>query len=384
MVLKELDFLSPKLTLYFNGQKSHSSKIGGLLTIISYSLVLIFGLYISRDLILRKNPYSYSYFKVIDDVGEFKLDSSNIFHYLKIKKIYNNIDFLKYFQVIGLNSYLSENRENYDHWIYEKCTENMNNLNKYKKIKNILDINDYTTNSFCISKFYNSTSQNITLYNDTKNFQYPYIKHGMSNSNGTYYIIYFQKCINSTINNYSCVSEEEIDEYLETYGGILGFNFLNNYIDINNYKNPINNNLYKIGDEFGNEETYVTNNINLIPLYLITNDMYIFDNKKYIKTYKYEQNQKVTYDRENGILGMFSLWMQNNAEVNMRNYKKLADILASIGGIMKCIIVISNGINYIYMKFITYYDINKIMNICVNYKDNNKKNFNILNLFFLY
>ena len=45
MFFKNVDFLTPKITLYYNRKSSHSSIISGILTIISYLSIFVLVLY---------------------------------------------------------------------------------------------------------------------------------------------------------------------------------------------------------------------------------------------------------------------------------------------------------------------------------------------------
>ena len=56
MILKQIDFLSPQITLYHKGFLSHSTIISGIISIISLVIIISFGVYYSLDLIKRENP----------------------------------------------------------------------------------------------------------------------------------------------------------------------------------------------------------------------------------------------------------------------------------------------------------------------------------------
>ena len=85
MILKELDFLSPQITLYHKGFLSHSSVISGIISIISIIIIILLGVYYSLDLINRENPKIFFFNRFVEDSGIFPLNSSSIFHYI-IKK----------------------------------------------------------------------------------------------------------------------------------------------------------------------------------------------------------------------------------------------------------------------------------------------------------
>lgn len=368
MFLQKLDFISPKLTLNFNRQKTHSSIISGILTIISYTLIGIFSIYTSMDLILKKNPTAYSFLNVIDDVGTYNLNSSGMFHYIQFVNL-TDINILNYFQIIGLkNSYtyaLHGKREITDHYIYEYCTKDMidsSNINK------IIDESIYYQ-SLCISKFYNSTSKITINYND-KNFNFPTIEHGASNKNGTFYGIFIQKCQNSSLNNYSCASEEEIDFY--SLYLTIKFNVISQYINVKNYKNPFVSFIYTLTDGYSDENYYTLNSLNFEPYILNTDNGFLFNNLYNDKSYYFSQNDKKSYETSYGIICGIYFWMQNSALIYERKYQKIQDVLANIGGIMKVLITFTRFINNIFYKYQAYKDINKVINSYTNEEEKNK------------
>jgi len=155
----------------------------------------------------------------------------SIFHYINI---INKIPNQRLIQIYGLsNIQLNKinddgKRENFDHYIYSFCTEDMKKYIK-KEITEIIDDKIYFNFSFCIESFYNSTSKEIIKYNE-KDFIYPTISSGMSNPNRTYYGIIAQKCVNSTLNNFSCESPEKIEKFIS--GINFDFRVINYDVDI--------------------------------------------------------------------------------------------------------------------------------------------------------
>ena len=79
MLFKELDFLSPKISLYYKGSLSHSSLFSIILSIISFIIITTFSIYFSLDLIQRKNPDFYYLNRYVKDAGGFPLNSSSLF-----------------------------------------------------------------------------------------------------------------------------------------------------------------------------------------------------------------------------------------------------------------------------------------------------------------
>ena len=124
MILKEIDFLSPKITLYQKGYLSHSSIISGIISIITLIIIISFGIYYSLDLIRRENPKVYFFNRFVEDAGIFPINSSSFFHYIIISSNNTIRDFDLYsFRIIGFETYYAyylDNRDlsNFNHWLY--------------------------------------------------------------------------------------------------------------------------------------------------------------------------------------------------------------------------------------------------------------------------
>ncbi len=263
MFFKTIDFLSPKITLYYNGYLSHSSIISIILSIISIIFILILSIYFLSDLIFRKNPYS-SYFNIFnEDAGVFKINKSSLFHFVNILQINRGVqineefDFTIY-NIIGSNLYADGflNKESQfglyimDHWIYGFCNKNINT----EGLDDLLTY-DFFEKSACIKKYYNSSEGEYYDIGHPK-FKWPEIAHGTFNELNTLYGIYVQKCNNKTIknilgNNYNCKSDSEIDKYFNNRATrIFNFYFINNYINVLDYKNPNKKFFYRIENIF--------------------------------------------------------------------------------------------------------------------------------------
>ena len=269
MFFRKIDILSPKLTLFYFNQNSHSSIISGIFTLIIYFIYVMFIIYFSLDLIFHKNETSYFYNRIINDAGIFSL-KDKAFHFIQLTNIIPDLNVI---QIIGLEQMLfgeyNENgkRENFNHYIYSPCTKEIKN-NLTNDISNIINDSNYN-NSYCIDSFYNSTSKIITK-NTQSNFSYPLISYGTNNPNCTFYAIIIQRCINSTLNNFSCDTPENIENKIFESGTDL--NLINYEIDIKNYNNPIINYFIHITQGFTHLNTPI-NHLNLNPLIIKTNDV---------------------------------------------------------------------------------------------------------------
>lgn len=360
MFLKNFDFLSYPLTLHYEHYRSHPSIISGFLTLIVYILCIIVSIYLSIDFMFKINPSAYTYNRVISDIGIFFIKEKTFFHFINLLSFEDYKDNI--YEIIGLQDvfystyYQNGNREEFDHYIYEPCI----NLNYDYKSINLINKNDIIEfkKSFCISRFYNKTTKKIISMKDN-NYIPPNLSHGSSNPNNTFYGIFIQKCVNSSLNNYSCKSQAEIDLFFNNSIGSK-FVILNSEIDVSNYKEPFVHSFYSISSSFSSTG-FTINNLNFQPLIILSFESYVISIKTEKISYIFEQNSKSNVISEKGIRGCYYFWFQNKAIVYERKYKKLENVFADIGGIIKIFITIGTWINYFFAKYFTLTDINIII-----------------------
>ena len=248
MLIKKLDFLSPKITLYHKGSLSHNSWMSGILSILSWTIIILCGVYYSLDLIKRQNPKAFFYNRFVEDSGEFFINSSSLFHYISMGKANeiepNNdkaFDFYR-FRIIGIDTYYQKymndndrNLSNYNHWLYGKC----NHDSYTEEIENSINKKNFL-NFACISKYYDIKTKKY--YNKSEpNFRWPKMAHGLSHQDKEYYSVIIEKCQKDTL-NLILGKEDKCKEDLELINGNMGFhfNFIDHFTDVLNYKKPHN------------------------------------------------------------------------------------------------------------------------------------------------
>ena len=194
--------------------------------------------------------------------------------------------------------------------------------------------------------------------------------YGNSHPNMSVYGIMILKCQNfTTSNNNSCYSEEIIDNELKKNFQGYSLDFLEHNILLEDYKNPNININHKIKNLYNLGVGYTTNHINLNPIILKTCDAYFFENEKLINSYKFHLNEKITTlfsEEENpnyNILAEFNFYMNNQEDIFIRSYKKIEDILGSITGTPKIILLISEGMNILIFNYSYLNDMNSDVNI---------------------
>jgi hypothetical protein len=358
-----LDIVSPPITLFYRGKSQHSSIPGLLISLFSIVFLTVVSIIISLDFFFKKNPNAYTYKRYIEDAGTFYFNSSRIFHFVTFgedieKFIYDK----KAFSLIGVsktdNVILENNNEEYyDHWIYDSCEGEIDANETIKYIKENGFLSRYNK-AFCIKQFYNSTTKE-TIDTKNENFKYPSLAHGNSNQKEILYGIFLQRCQNNTLKNYICYDNETIDSLALTAFSYSIY-FLEQYIDINNYENPLVHFFYRLTNHI-NKGSYTINHLNFHPALVITYNGIIFEDHYEIETYIYDTNEKFVTNKDesnSNIYAMFYFWLQNQQDVYIRRYKLFQDICGSIGGIIKFIMVIGSYLNLLFHNYILYNDLN--------------------------
>lgn len=375
MLLSNLDIISPRLTLFYQKKLSHTSKIGGVLTIVAYTVILAIIIYFSLDIVCHQNPTAFFFNKFVEDAGFFPLNSSSMFHFFQMSLADNEVDIVDFdaISIIGLQELIGTYTEDndllkYDHWIYGNC-------NKEKDAQGLTHILNFKhfEQSGCIRKFYNHTTQKYYEISE-KGFIYPSIEKGCSHPNRTFYGIIIEKCRNNSLRNIPCKTDEQINEYISTHVG-LELQIIDQFIDVTNYKTPYTKYFYKITNGLFSE-TFSTNHLNFNPSIIKTHNGLMFDNIEENTAYVFEQNEKITQEtKDTGIYCAFYFWMQNRLQLYERSYKRLQDIIASAGGATKLITLIASILNYIYNRFVVLLDIEETINsFCLGFTEQKTEN----------
>ena len=370
MFIKYLDFLSPRVTFYYQGYLSHSSVISGIFSIISIIFLIILAVYFSLDIILRTNPNTFFFNSFLEDSGVFELNETSLFHFISIVQnvrgqvVNENFDFTV-FNIVGaqvyLDNYINNGRRNgiriFDHWLYGTCNKKENT----KDIDNILTY-PFFEKSACIKKYFNFTSQKYYSIGEP-GFVWPEIAHGTFNELNKIYGLFFQKCENETIKDlfgegYHCKSDEEIEHYFDSLRGgrLLYFYFVNNYINVLDYENPNNKFFYKLENPLYKNQ-YSHNNININPVLVRTHNGLVLDNIVDYISYMFDRSEVFTWNNSGlDIYMSYCLFLKNTQEYYERTYKRIQDVISNIGGINQAITIIAVYINYLYNNYIILSD----------------------------
>jgi len=327
-------------------------------------IILIFSGYYLYELIVRKDLNAFYFKTFIDESGTYPINASSLFHFISIGESkndyywYEGVNFTKY-RIIGLENFIinyahDRNISHFNHWLYGKCnnqtdTEGISHLINYK----------YFEKSACIKKYFDSGEQKYYDIGNPK-FRWPVLSHGTFHQYNKFYNIIIEGCKEDTINqilgeNQKCINDTLIDiksAYLY---------FINHYVDVLKYKNPSTKYIERIENGI-NKHDYFINNLNILPSIVRTHNGFLFDNVEEEKAYIYERNDVVTeINKEDKIYIGYSFWLKNTVNDYERTYKRIQDVIPSIGGINQVVIFISVFINSLYNQFIELVDTESLL-----------------------
>ena len=270
-----------------------------------------------------------------------------------------------YFRIIGSQNYFaafSDDKDliKYDHWLYGYCNPKKD-IRGIENVANFENFQDFA----CIRKYYNSTEGNY-YDTDSPNFKWPTIDNGTHNSDYKFYNVFVKKCKEDTLNmilgnGYHCKNDSDIEKFIKKV--VIGnFYFINHFVDILDYKNPIIKYFFKIESTFS-LKSYRANHLNFDPLLIKTNNGLLFDNFVQEKAYSYERNDVFAEDRaNNSFFCVYVLWLKNIMNYYERSYKKIQDAISSIGGISQFITIVASYINRLYNHYIILSDTQALLN----------------------
>ena len=366
MFIKQLDFISPKVTFYYQGSLYHSSILSGILSIISIIFIIILAVYYSLDIIDKKISNSFSFTSYVEDAPSYNINSSSFFHFINMAQNSNNsfnegIDFTM-FRIIGTYIYYESfiripSIKFIPHWLYGFCdnktdTEGISHLIKY----------DFFGKCACIKKYYDINTKRYYDVGDS-NFVWPHIAHGTFHENSINYNIIVDSCSEETIgeilgNNYHCRVGAEIGKFYSNVTGTRVFQlyFLNNLMNILEYKNPYKEFIFRLESPFSSTQ-YSANELNFNPSFLTTHKGLIFDDIKEDISYSYDRNDVYIGNRDQAqIFASYTFFLKNIVNYYERSYKRVQDVVSNIGGIYKFVTIVAIYINSLYSNYIVLSD----------------------------
>ena len=367
--LLKIDILSPNITLYQNEYRAHTSGFGGFLTIISLLSCVVISFLLSIDFIFKKNPSSSYYKKFEKEAGTFYFNSVGMFHFFRFSNNYVthpkiNTKYVRFIGIRNITLYLSDrsilNKGEIEYWIYDNCINGIDNQNLDKNL--FIDFPDFESH-VCLRYYYNPLTKKF-CNNTEKDFLYPYLIHGTANKDNLFYYITIETCRNNSHYNLAyrekyCGTKEEITEFRNKIdGGDLYF--IDNYVDVSNYKNPIIKFIQSVSGTMNSIDVPIYHLL-FNPLRIITHASVFSDGYYFENSFLFDVKEPKSREHDEYSIVDFGFWMGNNFEIYDRAYKKLQNVLADLGGILKIVIFIAQIINYPYHQYVILHNTSKFL-----------------------
>ena len=343
---------------YIRNDKLLKSYIGAIITLLIFIICITMGVLLGIEIFQKKNPKvnifteSYEHPTKINYFDNFEvlisINNKNNFPEINEQIYYPKANLFKTI----INSSGSYN-EIFDIKL-KRCNETMKSSSNYDLVKD-LDL----SNLYCLD----NTNKDLIYLNDfwgNNNFQMIQIR--------------LFSCKNETFNN-SCKSEDEINTFL--FNPTLQLYLIDININTNNYKNPFQKHLrdkfFYISNKYFFSITEYIHHVNMK-----TDKGVIFKLFNEKKNFTIDSIvERTVYNRNDTILS-FNIQLINIIENYYRNYLKIQDLAAQIGGIysillLLCYFIINSISENIYFEYLinNFFDI-----IILNKKEykNNLKN----------
>ena len=367
-MIANIDFLSPPITLFHLGKRTHTSRVGAtffialIIICFSYATFLIYNL-------VSHNYMTYIFHKKFEyEAGYYSFNSSSVFHFIQIFAPDNGGYFDKFdsryiraYTTYAKSNLTYDNLHLHDHWVFDQCRKNVDDEgldpSLFSNVENF-------TNGVCIRHFYNSKEKKYYSFG-ADGFKWPYLEHGMAQRNNIYLTTIIQKCSNDSIINDifgQCPPQQEIDAYLSKYFGVYLY-FTDTQVDPTDFEKPIKKFLQVVSTGIGTSQTYVECHIHFSPVRIISRIGSIFGRSNEMNSFYFDFNRKGSANNAGQkyfTITRYYHLMQNNVQIYERRYNNVFDILSEIGGIAQFVFYFFYWINYVYNLFIVDVDTNSM------------------------
>lgn len=327
-----------------NDFSSRSNSIQNLsLTVILVIATIVVGFIFGKEIYLRENP-KYTSSKITISKEESLV---NFLDFPVIFKFLDNVgspledDIVKKMISVNLITFdiVEGNGQKSNFMPIKICDlENYKNSTKFEMVKNIIDSKGV---SYCLNV--NEQMMNKKAAFDSKNI-----------------LLIFNKCKTNCLNN--------LDDFLE--GAYVGLNYIDNYVNPSSYNDPIKSDekieMIKISSKISKELAIsFQNNI------LKTNKGWIFEDFIEQNYVSYDTLISEVFISQNELIRMF-IDSPTFVALNVREYMKIQDLLASIGGFFNAIYMIMTFLTYHYISFEYYLSIYELFHDNKLYNDEDK------------
>ena len=352
-----MDVFGNKPQFNVNGHKHYPSYLGSLITFILAGVIIFFFIMFSLQIFYHSNPnvvYT-SYISEDPDMVQFT----------------DNFVLTLGLQFPNYTSYLDE--KVYKVKAFSVTTYYNQEKKEYLKTREPINVVKCTNYNFTILKDYFKSLPLDKLYC----FDLAKYEIGGEFNKKIWKVIQieFYKCENSEENNYTCKQNSEIEDHLKN--GYIGGFITDYFILSNNYSNPIQIYGKNIFTSFDYKQ-YVDHWIYFKTKSIRTDVGLIFPDFKEEIGVSFEKETETRENQESTALSSLILRLSTNRDTYQRNYLKLHESIAEIGGFIKACFLTGELISKffrdtLYKNFILQFFNLDESKLIENYKKNKKK-----------
>ena len=362
--LKSIDFVTQLPHFYYDQNKSYKTKLGGLLQIFVTVSWIAGIMFFSKDIYLRENP---------------SVISSNEYDRIPYERNFTNME--DYMVMIALNDpltwgpFIDETLYTVKFTTASKINQVKGPIENLKTVKCSMDMfkgKENFTLGIPIENYY-------CLSPDIKKIAY---KGTQTSPDSKYIKIGVHMCINSTLNNNTCRSKEEITNKLS--GSSFNLFFFNNKFETKSFNKP-NELFLDFHHSFYSNLYYKLVFVVLKQVRFIDDIGFFFESLDFKDYYAVNDIKEVFHFQEqaDGKFLDFAILFGTNRENIRRNYKRIQTVIAEVGGLFKGLIIFILIIQKLIMddylfEYINYF-ISYSKNIPYENLQNDKSNFNLMN-----
>ncbi len=317
-LIRMIDMFGVPPLFTIRGHQTFQTSIGAILTIICIFLMLIYISYFVNQMITHSDPNILS--TIYNEENPLPVYLSN-----------KNFSFAFGLQNEDYTNYIDESIYNINAIQTKVYLKNNNESEIYNKPINIIRCNEFSFHSIPeyfdqlpLKDLYCLNNSEYELEGEYKREIFSYLK------------LNFTKCINSTSNNFTCKSNERINEILA--GGYWGI-FMNDYNVVpRQYKFPYKiygKNIYNgFSIDYFEDILFFLKTVEII-----TDSGYLFEDNNNLKFSVYDYFQSnIVHKHSNNFLS-FTIRLSSKSEVYERSYIKIQTIFSNFGGMLKIILL---------------------------------------------
>ena len=351
--IKKCDQIGSKLSFTFEGNQIIKSTVGGLLSILIFCVFIASVCYFSINLVLRKNPIVQNSNEIVEDptiyLDEFPIPFTFISN--SSQDLYKNVEFRK---SIELNVYIRLlNLEN-EKQVFENITYDLKVCDFDALVPYGLSFKPFISSSFtylCLDVTSGRDSKGIKVSNR------PYISKEDFSPDSARLSLNISKC-NEEINP-GCGAFLERNQSF-----VIVTSHMKTIVDVNNFENPLRERRCGLRDNVS-VGLFVESFFEFEFNELDTDSDLFFSNSDKANWTNLSWNTKniSTSNSADRLLYRINFTVNNSKVQINRQYTKIPEMMASIGGLFKVILCFSKVIANLFSNYEVFSAISKAIKV---------------------